>query len=104
MIGGGPAGATVSTLLAQQGHRVLLLERSRFPRHHIGESLMPQTYWTLQRLGMLPKLEQSPFPRKESVQFINASGHESQPYYFTDRDPKPHGPLPGRSAVTSSTA
>lgn len=87
IIGGGPAGSTVGTLLAQHGRRVLLLEKSRFPRHHIGESLMPQTYWVLKRLGMLAKLQASDFTLKESVQFVPASGQDSQPYYFTDRDP-----------------
>src|SRR6266567_4050161 len=55
VIGGGPAGSTVSTLLAQQGVRVELFERERFPRFHIGESLIPETYWVLQRMGMLEK-------------------------------------------------
>ncbi len=87
IVGGGPAGATAATLLADHGHDVLVLERSRFPRHHIGESLMPRTYGTLQRLGMIQKLEATDFPRKESVQFVSASGRDSQPYYFTDRDP-----------------
>jgi len=87
IIGGGPAGSTAGTLLAQYGHRVLLLEKERFPRHHIGESLMPQTYFTFQRLGFLEKLKASDFTPKESVQFISASGKESQPFYFTDRDP-----------------
>ena len=87
VIGGGPAGSTVSTLLAQYGHRVLLLERSRFPRHHIGESLMPETYWVFKRLGMLPKMKKANFVSKESVQFVSSSGQESQPYFFPDRDP-----------------
>lgn len=87
VIGGGPAGSTVATILADYGHKVLLLERSNFPRHHIGESLMPQTYWTFQRIGMLEKLKASDFPIKESVQFVSSSGHESQPYFFPDRDP-----------------
>ena len=87
VIGGGPSGATVSTLLADHGHKVLVLEKSTFPRHHIGESLMPQTYWVFQRLGMLDKLKASDFPRKESVQFVNAAGKESQPFYFHDRRP-----------------
>ena len=87
IIGGGPAGATAGTLLADHCHRTLILERATFPRHHIGESLMPQTYWTLERLGMLEKLAATDFPRKESVQFISASGADSQPYYFADRDP-----------------
>ena len=47
VIGGGPAGSTVSTLLAQHGVRVQLFERERFPRFHIGESLIPETYWVL---------------------------------------------------------
>jgi flavin-dependent dehydrogenase len=42
VIGGGPAGSTASTLLAQQGYRVKLYERDRFPRFHIGESLIPR--------------------------------------------------------------
>ncbi|MCH7839589.1 MAG: tryptophan 7-halogenase [Planctomycetes bacterium] len=87
VIGGGPAGATAATLLADYGHRVVVLERGRFPRHHIGESLMPQSYWTFKRLGMLPKLKASDFPLKQSVQFVSPSGRDGQPYYFTERDP-----------------
>jgi flavin-dependent dehydrogenase len=87
VVGGGPAGSTVGTLLADMGRRVLILERSRFPRPHIGESLMPQTYPTFKRLGILDKLKAAGFPTKESVQFVSASGKDSQPYYFTDRDP-----------------
>ena len=87
VIGGGPAGATAATLLADYGHRVVVLERGRFPRHHIGESLMPQSYWTFKRLGMLPKLKASNFPLKQSVQFVSPSGRDGQPYYFTERDP-----------------
>src|SRR4249920_1315581 len=88
VIGGGPAGATVSTLLAQRGVRVALYERERFPRFHIGESLIPETYWVLQRLNMLPKMKASPFVKKYSVQFVNASGRLSAPFYFHDN--KPH--------------
>ena len=90
IIGGGPAGATVATLLAQHGRRVRVLEKACFPRPHIGESLMPQTYWTFKRLGMLDKLRRTDFPRKQSVQFISASGGESQPFYFPDFDPGEH--------------
>ncbi|MET0556113.1 MAG: NAD(P)/FAD-dependent oxidoreductase [Vicinamibacteria bacterium] len=88
VIGGGPAGSTVSTLIAQQGHRVELFERERFPRFHIGESLIPETYWVLKRLGMLPKMQQSRFVKKHSVQFVNADGKLSAPFYFFDN--KPH--------------
>src|SRR2546421_12867921 len=87
VIGGGPGGCTVAALVAEKGHRVLLLERTRFPRFHIGESLMPETYWVFQRLGMLDKLKNSNFVRKYSVQFVSASGKESQPFYFIDMNP-----------------
>ena len=88
VIGGGPSGSTVSTLIAQRGYRVRLFERERFPRFHIGESLIPETYWVLKRLNMLPKMQQSPFVKKFSVQFINANGKLSAPFYFWDN--KPH--------------
>lgn len=88
VIGGGPAGATTATLIAQQGCRVRLFERERFPRFHIGESLIPETYWVLNRLGMLPKLQRSNFVKKYSVQFVSANGKSSAPFYFWDN--KPH--------------
>jgi flavin-dependent dehydrogenase len=88
VIGGGPAGSTASTLIAQQGYRVQLFERERFPRFHIGESLIPETYWVLKRLNMLPKMQASHFVRKYSVQFVNAHGRQSAPFYFWDN--KPH--------------
>ncbi len=88
VIGGGPAGSTVSTLLAQQGVRVALFERDHFPRFHIGESLIPETYWVLKRLGMLDKMKHSPFVKKHSVQFVGQSGRLSEPFYFLDH--KPH--------------
>jgi flavin-dependent dehydrogenase len=88
VIGGGPAGSTVSTLLAQHGCKVQLFERERFPRFHIGESLIPETYWVFQRLKMLDKMKASAFVKKYSVQFVNAEGKESAPFYFHDN--KPH--------------
>ena len=88
VIGGGPAGATVATLVAKQGYRVRLLERERFPRYHIGESLIPETFWVLDRLGMLPKLRGSRFVNKHSVQFVSEQGRLSEPFYFADY--KPH--------------
>ena len=53
VIGGGPAGSTVSTLIAKAGHSVLVLERAKFPRFHIGESLLPETYWVFEKMGIL---------------------------------------------------
>src|SRR5260221_2792833 len=88
VIGGGPAGSTVSTLIAQRGYRVKLFEREQFPRFHIGESLIPETYWVFERLKMLDKMRASPFVHKHSVQFVNSAGKQSAPFYF--RDNKPH--------------
>src|SRR5438132_11561686 len=88
VIGGGPAGSTASTILAQHGYRVQLFERERFPRFHIGESLIPETYWVLKRLNMLDKMKRSHFVKKYSVQFINQHGKLSEPFYFLDH--KPH--------------
>lgn len=82
VIGGGPAGSTVASILAREGRKVVLFEKEIFPRHHIGESLMTDTYWTFQRMGLLEKLKASPFVRKYSVQFANAEGKESRPFYF----------------------
>jgi flavin-dependent dehydrogenase len=87
VIGGGPGGATVGTLLAKAGRRVLIVERGNFPRFHIGESLMPESYWTFERLGLLPRLRASNFVRKYSVQFVTASGKESQPFFFEEMNP-----------------
>ena len=85
VIGGGPGGSTASTLIAQHGYRVQLFERERFPRFHIGESLIPETYWVLQRLNMLPKMKGSRFVKKFSVQFVNQHGKLSEPFYFMDQ-------------------
>lgn len=87
VIGGGPAGTTAATLLAQLGRHVVLLERSQVPRFHIGESLMPETYWSFERLGLLDQLKASSFPRKYSVQFVNDQGKESVPFYFFETNP-----------------
>lgn len=82
VMGGGPAGSTVASILAREGRKVVLFEKEQFPRHHIGESLMTDTYWTFQRMGLLEKLRQSPFVRKYSVAFANPQGKESRPFYF----------------------
>lgn len=87
IVGGGPAGSTAATVLADHGRRVLIIERANFPRFHIGESLMPETYWVFKRIGMLDKLRKSHFVRKYSVKFANAEGRESAPFYFDERNP-----------------
>ena len=87
VIGGGPAGSTVAALVAATGRQVRLFERAQFPRFAIGESLMPETYWTFRRLGVLDQLKASTFPRKHSVQFFGPSGRGSAPFYFADTNP-----------------
>ncbi len=76
-------GSTVSTLIAQQGYKVRLFEREHFPRFHIGESLIPETYWVLERLNMLDKMQQQPF-RQEVQRAVRqrSSGRLSEPFYF----------------------
>jgi len=88
VIGGGPAGSTVAALAAEAGRPTLLVEREKFPRFHVGESLMPETYWVLKRLGVLKKMQSSKFVEKRSVQFISNSGRESQPFFFDEHDPR----------------
>jgi len=85
IIGGGPAGSAAGAILAEHGHRVLLLEREKFPRYHIGESLLPFTFQPLQRLGLIDRMRASAFVKKYSVQFVSPSGRASQPFYFHTR-------------------
>lgn len=89
VVGGGPAGSSTATMVAQAGHSVLLLERDVFPRFRIGESLMPATYWTLERLGVLDQMKCSHFPQKRSVQFFSPGGRGSVPFYFSETEPGP---------------
>jgi flavin-dependent dehydrogenase len=93
IVGGGPAGSTAASVLAMHGHKVLLLEKEKFPRYHIGESLLPFGYFPLQRIGMIEKLNKSHFPRKYAVQFASQDGRVSAPFYF-------HKHLQHEAAVT----
>ena len=85
IIGGGPAGASTAAILAEHGHKVLILEREKFPRYHIGESLIPFTYGPLERLGVIPKMKSSGFTKKFSVSFVQPDGRKSVPFYFHTR-------------------
>lgn len=84
VIGGGPAGATTAGLLAGAGKSVLILERESVPRFHVGESLIPECYWTLERLGLVEKLQERAFPKKHSVQFVSEGKKYSAPFYFEE--------------------
>jgi flavin-dependent dehydrogenase len=85
IIGGGPAGASSAAILAEYGHRVLVLEREKFPRYHVGESMIPFTYGPMERLGLIPLMKKSAFQKKYSVVFISPNGRASQPFYFFNR-------------------
>ena len=82
VIGGGPAGSTAAAILAEKQHRVLVLEKEKFPRYKVGESLLPYCYFTLERLGVARKIARSDFTRKYSVQFVDTEGRVAQPFYF----------------------
>ena len=82
ILGGGPAGATAAAVLASEGRKVLVVERERFPRYKVGESLLPYCYFPLERIGMIEKLRASSFVKKYSVQFATMDGRISAPFYF----------------------
>ena len=82
VIGAGPAGSTAAALLAEKGRSVLLIEKSKPPRYHIGESLMPFCWFTLNRLGLTKKMDELGFVQKHSVQFVTPDGRQSRPFYF----------------------
>lgn len=86
VIGAGPAGSTVATILARAGHSVVLIERDKMPREHVGESLMPATNSVLSRLGLEQAFAGSGFPRKVGVQFFSSVGKESRPFFFRAHD------------------
>jgi halogenation protein CepH len=89
VIGGGPAGAVTAALLAQAGHRVLLCERERFPRYHIGESLLSATLPILEAAGALPAIARHGFLEKPGGTFL--WGRQPEPWSFLFReDPGGH--------------
>jgi flavin-dependent dehydrogenase len=82
VIGGGPGGSTAGTVLAQAGHKVLVLERERFPRFHIGESLIPYGNEELRAIGVWPKLEAGGFMPKLGAEFVTGDSGASTSILF----------------------
>ncbi|CAM3819306.1 hypothetical protein GCM10009799_41650 [Nocardiopsis rhodophaea] len=74
VIGGGPAGSSYAMSLSRRGHRVLLMERTKFPRFHIGESLLTATADTLEHLGLLDRMKAEGFPVKRGVELTGDDG------------------------------
>jgi len=90
VLGAGPAGSTAAALLAESGHEVVVLERERFPRYRVGESLIPHCWFPLHRLGLVERLDASGFVvRKHSVQFVSTDGERARPFYFARHSDHP---------------
>ena len=91
VIGGGPGGSTAATMLARKGWRVLLLERERFPRHHVGESLLPASLPVLEELGVLPAVQAAGFLPKWGATMIWGKDDTPWSWYFRETNPnRPH--------------
>jgi halogenation protein CepH len=81
VLGGGPGGSSAASFIAMQGHSVLLLEKDRFPRHQVGESLLPATtYGICSLLGIRDRIERAGFPRKQGGTF--RWGKSPEPWTF----------------------
>jgi flavin-dependent dehydrogenase len=85
IIGGGPAGSTVATVLARASRRVLVLEKEKFPRFHVGESLLPFSLPIFERLGVAEKIRAAGFQKKYGAFFWNdVTGNGTRPVVFAD--------------------
>ncbi|MCP4774892.1 MAG: hypothetical protein GY880_11690, partial [Planctomycetaceae bacterium] len=89
VLGAGPGGSSAATIVAEQGLSVLLVERDKMPRFHVGESLMPETYWLFERLGIVNELDRVGFTKKYGVQFVSSNDRETKPFVFADHDSRP---------------
>src|SRR5437870_5678717 len=84
IIGGGPAGSTAATLLARAGRSVIGFEREKFPRFHIGESLLPFSMKAFTRLGLHEKFLRAGFMKKFGGEIVGACSESGTKFYFKD--------------------
>lgn len=89
IIGGGPAGSTAAALLAEKGWRVVLLEKDRHPRFHIGESLLPANVPLFERLGVQQSIAQIGV-LKYGAHFVSSYHGKNETFYFTEAVDKNH--------------
>ena len=91
VIGGGPAGSAAATMLARQGWRVVLLERERFPREHVGESLLPASMPVLEELGAMAAVQEAGFLPKYGATMVWGRDPEPWSWYFKETSQRyPH--------------
>jgi Dehydrogenases (flavoproteins) len=84
IVGGGPAGSTAGTLLAKHGWNVAIFEKEKFPRFKIGESLLPGSLRTFERMGVKEKIDQADVIVKHGGKIISACGTRSNRFLFCD--------------------
>jgi flavin-dependent dehydrogenase len=81
VIGAGPAGSSAGTLLAQAGRSVVIFDKEKFPRFRVGESMLPASLNTLERMGVKPKIDAGGFLIKHGGEIVSACGKRVR-FYF----------------------
>ena len=76
VVGAGPAGGSAAAVTSLGGYKTLLIEREAVPRFHVGESLMPEAYWPLERIGLNDRVREAGWQIKKSVQFVTGNGKD----------------------------
>lgn len=84
VVGGGPGGSTAATMLARKGWRVVLFEREKFPREHIGESLLPASMPVLEELGVMDAVREAGFVEKRGATMVWGTGDEPWSWHFSE--------------------
>lgn len=85
VIGGGPAGATAAMYLRQKGYDTVVVEKQRFPRFHVGESLLPENLALFDELGIHEEIKNRGYPKKWGAEFVSQCGDHVRKFYFRDQ-------------------